>query len=371
MTIGAPRQNGNWGQGVIRLTENLSTQPEMAQRWVVKAHIDDNVCDPCKANDGKTYRNRADAYKDYPGGRGFKDCVGAEYGNKCRCKVIKRGRKGRTGGNMSRDLAALISKAQDLTAGASARNLATFMLDQFGLPANGPTASYESFRAEANTLYLYDAIGGWDGTKAIDVAQALQSMTGPVALRINSPGGIVFEGAAMYNAIRSYTGGPVTSWIDGYAASAASFVALAASPYDAAADTGGVRIADNGFMMIHDGMGLAMGTADDMRDVADLLDMLSDSIAQIYANRAGGTADEWRSVMTDGDTWYTASAALDAKLVDLVVGAGQEPPIEESAATEALDISLFQPTAHAKINPGPALSIDMDAFNALKGVFAK
>ena len=60
MTIGAPRQNGDWGQ------------PEMAQRWVVKAHIDDNVCEPCSENNGKTYRNRADAYADYPNGRGYK-----------------------------------------------------------------------------------------------------------------------------------------------------------------------------------------------------------------------------------------------------------------------------------------------------------
>jgi ATP-dependent protease ClpP protease subunit len=309
----------------------------MAQRWVVKAHIDDNTCDPCSENNGKLYRNRADAYADYPNGRGYVKCVGAEYGNDCRCQVVKRGKSAKGGSNMGRDLASLISKAQALTAGASARNLIAMRPD--GAP---PFAAMQDFRAEGNALYLYDAIGGWDGTRAIDVAQALAGMTGPVALHINSPGGIIFEGAAMYNAIRAYTGGPVTSWIDGYAASAASFVALAASPYDAAADTGGVRIADNGFMMVHDGMGLAMGTADDMRDVADLLDMLSDSIAQIYANRAGGTADEWRDVMRDGDTWYSASAAMDAKLVDVVVGkAEDDPAIEESAATNALDIGMF------------------------------
>ncbi len=343
--------------------------PEMAQRWVVKAHIDDNVCDPCKGNDGKTYKNRADAYADYPNGRGYKKCVGAQYGNTCRCKVIKRGRKGRTGGNMSGDLARLIAKAQALTAGATARNLIAMRPDDAP-----PFAAFQEFRADAssNTLYVYDAIGGWDGTKAIDVAQALATMSGPVAVRFNSPGGIIFEGAAMYNALRAYTGGPVTSWIDGYAASAASFVALAASPYDAQADTGGVRIADNGFMMVHDGMGLAMGTADDMREMADLLDMLSDSIAQIYAARTGQTAEHWRGVMTNGDTWYSSAAALDAKLADLVVGAGQEDSaIEESAAANTLDISMFtigiKPSG--KITPeNVAPSIDMDGLrNALKG----
>jgi hypothetical protein len=61
-----------------------------AMRWVVKAHIDDNVCDPCKKNDGKLYRNRTAAYADYPGGKGYIKCVGAEYGNQCRCTVKKR-----------------------------------------------------------------------------------------------------------------------------------------------------------------------------------------------------------------------------------------------------------------------------------------
>lgn len=349
MTIGAPRQNGSYGQ------------PEMARRWVVKAHIDDNVCDPCRENDGKLYKSRADAYADYPNGRGYKKCVGAEYGNQCRCRVVKRGRGA---SNMNRDLPSLIAKAQALTAGASARNLATSMLDKFGLPSNGPEAAMQDFRAEANTLYLYDAIGGWDGTKAIDVKMALDSMTGPVDVRLNSPGGIIFEGAAMYNALRAYTGGPVTSWVDGYAASAASFVMLAASPYDPAADTGGVRFADNAFAMVHDGMGLAMGTADDMREMADLLDMLSDSIAQIYAARTGQSAEHWREVMTDGDTWFSATAALDAKLADLIVGSQTVP---EPAPANALDISLFMPASHkiaseATHNTAPPL--DMEGLRA-------
>ena len=363
MTIGAPRQNGDWGQ------------PEMAQRWVVKAHIDDNVCEPCSENNGKTYRNRADAYADYPNGRGYKKCVGAEYGNTCRCRVIKRGRKGGSSNNVKRDLASLIAKAQALTAGASARNLVAMRPD--GAP---PFAAMQDFRADGNTLYLYDAIGGWDGTKAIDVAQALSGMTGPVDLHINSPGGIIFEGAAMYNAIRAYTGGPVTSWVDGYAASAASFVMLAASPYDAAADTGGVRMADNAFAMVHDGMGLAMGTADDMRDVADLLDMLSDSIAGIYAARTGGTVDEWRGIMTDGDTWFSAQAALDAKLCDLVVGQSATPtkPPEPDEPPEPpmdrLDISMFMPIAR-RAEPvsadNTAAPIDMDGLRkALKGAMS-
>jgi phage portal protein BeeE len=69
-----------------------SGEPEAAMRWVAQEHIDDNTCDECKANDGKTYRNRAAAYADYPGGQGFIKCIGHQFGNDCRGKVVKRGK---------------------------------------------------------------------------------------------------------------------------------------------------------------------------------------------------------------------------------------------------------------------------------------
>ncbi|MBD9723454.1 phage portal protein [Streptomyces caniscabiei] len=66
---------------------------ENAMRWEAVAKIDDNTCGPCADNDGKTYRNRAQAYADYPGGSGYIHCTGAEFGNECRCKVVKRRKK--------------------------------------------------------------------------------------------------------------------------------------------------------------------------------------------------------------------------------------------------------------------------------------
>jgi hypothetical protein len=68
---------------------------EDALRWEVIAKVDDSVCDPCFKNDGHLYRNREDAYRDYPNGTSYVNCVGEEYGNQCRCKVVKRGKKGR------------------------------------------------------------------------------------------------------------------------------------------------------------------------------------------------------------------------------------------------------------------------------------
>jgi hypothetical protein len=73
-----------------------AVEVDNAMRWVVIAHRDDHTCSECAENDGKLYRNREDAYEDYPDGAGYINCVGAQYGNKCRCKVVKR-RKGNDG----------------------------------------------------------------------------------------------------------------------------------------------------------------------------------------------------------------------------------------------------------------------------------
>lgn len=343
-------------------------EPEMAgrnaRRWSVKAHIDDNVCEPCRDNDGKVYRNRQAAYRDYPNGRGYKKCVGAQYGNTCRCKVIKRGK----GEENSMGLAEIVARAQAYADKVPAKALIIEKPDATFNPA--------PFRAQAgqggkhNALYVYDMIGGWDGTKALDVALALRDMDGPVDVHLNSPGGVIFEGAAIYNALRAYSGGPITSYVDGYAASAASFVMLAASPYDENADTGGVRFAKNATAMVHDGSGFAMGTADDMRDVADLLDMLSDTIAEIYAEHCGGTADEWRETMRDGDTWYTAEQAKAAGLATHIVG--EIIPAEPEPANR-LDISLFSPRGEMQATGTPPLavtSLDIEGLrSALKGAF--
>lgn len=78
------------------VTGGLRDDPQNAMRWVAVAVDDADTCQPCRDNDGHLYRNREDAYADYPGGEGYVDCIGAKYGNACRCKVVKR-RKGNDG----------------------------------------------------------------------------------------------------------------------------------------------------------------------------------------------------------------------------------------------------------------------------------
>lgn len=80
-----------WDEAVAGL---LGEDVENAQRWVAVEHDDEHTCGPCSEVRGKTYKNRAEAYEDYPGGGGYKDCTGAKYGNPCRGRVEKRGSKG-------------------------------------------------------------------------------------------------------------------------------------------------------------------------------------------------------------------------------------------------------------------------------------
>lgn len=167
-------------------------------------------------------------------------------------------------------------------------------------------------------IYLYDFIGEW-GVTAQDFVNDLRSVRSSVlSLHINSEGGEIFDGLAIYEALRQHPS-KVVGYVDGIAASSASFIAMACD---------WLVMAPRARLMVHDGHGLCIGNAADMREVADLLDDLSNNIADIYADRAGGTRSQWRSVMlgpnkaSDG-TWYDAQAALSAGLVDEIAGAGE------------------------------------------------
>lgn len=166
----------------------------------------------------------------------------------------------------------------------------------------------------AAELSIYGRIGGggWfdEGIGASDVAALLREIgPGPVNVRLNSPGGDVFDGVAIHSLLARHPG-LVTVYVDGLAASAASFIMLA-----------GDRIvsARNAFVMIHDAMTGPYGNADTLRQTADLLDKVSENIADMYAERAGEDVEYWRAAMTvngEDGTWYTGQEALELGLVD-------------------------------------------------------
>lgn len=159
--------------------------------------------------------------------------------------------------------------------------------------------------ADRAEVYVYDVIGDW-GVSAGDIVAELRAIGDlPIDLHINSEGGSVFDGLAIYNALRNHSK-PVTAYVDALAASAASFIAMAANH---------IVIAKNASMMIHDAIGFAFGNAADMRALADLLDESSETIAEIYDDHAGGGVSHWRDLMR-AETWFRGQAAIDAGLAD-------------------------------------------------------
>lgn len=164
--------------------------------------------------------------------------------------------------------------------------------------------------AAATRIDIYDEIG-YVGITADSFVRDLGGIDGDIELHVNSPGGDVFGAITMFNNLKQRDG-TVSVIVDGLAASAASFVAQAASP-------GHLAMAPHSQMMIHDGFGAAIGNAADMRQMADLLDKASDNIARVYADRSGKSAGFWREQMR-AETWFDDAEAVTAGLADKVLG---------------------------------------------------
>lgn len=182
----------------------------------------------------------------------------------------------------------------------------------------------------AAEVVIYDEIGYW-GTTAETFLEELRGITASeISLRINSPGGEIFDGIAIMNVLRSHTA-TVTVYVDSLAASIASVIAMAGDR---------IIMQPHSQLMIHDGSGFCYGQAADMREMAELLDKQSDNIAGVYAERAGGTVAEWRARM-QAETWYTADEAVEAGLADEVARPVRQPD-QDPAMSDAWDLSIFR-----------------------------
>ncbi|MFT8776760.1 MAG: head maturation protease, ClpP-related [Gluconacetobacter liquefaciens] len=161
-------------------------------------------------------------------------------------------------------------------------------------------------------ILLYDEIGLW-GTTAKDFIQTLaQAGDGDIVVRINSPGGDVFDGLAMFAALQAHAGN-VSVIVDGIAASAASFIALAGAS---------VAMAENAFLMIHNAWGVVVGNRNDMTETASVLSKIDGQLASLYAQKTGQTAEAMGQLM-DTETWFTAQEAKDAGFVDSIISGGE------------------------------------------------
>lgn len=210
------------------------------------------------------------------------------------------------------------------------------------LANSGPGAHVQRPRLRAAAaggavdLYLYSDIGPF-GVTANDFAQALRDV-GDVAeinLFVNSPGGDAYDGLAIMNLLRRHPA-RVNAVVDGLAASAASLVILAADH---------VTMARGSELMVHRAAALCLGNVQDMRDAGDYLEKLDRSIAGLYAERAGGTVEDWLAVM-DAETWYSAEEAVAAGLADAV-----DVAKDAATAKNRFDLAVF---AHAGRENAPA-----------------
>ncbi len=178
----------------------------------------------------------------------------------------------------------------------------------------GPIWYRISNKADGPTrIDIFDEIG-FLACSAQDFTRDLAAIDGDIELHISSPGGDIYDGLTIYAQLMQRSG-TVAVIVDGLAASAASFIAQAASP-------GLLSMAPHSEMMIHDGYALTIGSAADMREMADRLDKASDNIAGIYADRTGKPANFWRDEMRR-EAWYSDSEAVGVGLADKILG--QDP----------------------------------------------
>lgn len=190
-------------------------------------------------------------------------------------------------------------------------------------------------------VYIFGEIGdSWWGesTSAADFVKQIATIkSNTIELHINSPGGSAFDGIAIYNALKQHDA-EVHVVIDALAASAASFIAQAGDK---------VTMTSAAMMMIHDAATGAYGDAAYLRETADILDKLSNTVAGIYAKRSGESKEFWRNFMVQ-EVWFDADEAVASGLADEVEGDTDDEDLEE--ATNKWDLSIYN---HAGRNAAP------------------
>ena len=184
------------------------------------------------------------------------------------------------------------------------------------------------------TIYLYDVVVNsaieaeyWGGCPAQELVPEIRKLGNEdLAIRINSPGGDVFAGQAICQAIRDHKG-KSTAYIDGDAASIASVIAVACDE---------VVIAAGGMMMIHNSSTIVWGDRNDMMEMAAVLEKVDGTIADAYATKTGKKAAEFAALM-DKTSWYTGKEAVELGLADRI----SEPAVKAVKAENRWNLSAY------------------------------
>jgi ATP-dependent protease ClpP protease subunit len=204
---------------------------------------------------------------------------------------------------------------------------ARFISEFYNKPLEKPDwYKIENVTDDEAEILIYDYIG-WPFNDAADFVQTIRGITSQkITIRINSPGGDVFDGIAIANAIAAHPSKPITR-IESLAASAASYIAVSGHEKQAYKNT---------MIMIHEPMTGMWGNQHDLRDVADILKQINDQMVDIYADHTDVGKRELKSMLKE-ETWMTAAAAKGKGFVDTILQAG--------SPTEAkFDLSMFAKT---------------------------
>ncbi|MBF0406465.1 MAG: ATP-dependent Clp protease proteolytic subunit [Candidatus Riflebacteria bacterium] len=185
----------------------------------------------------------------------------------------------------------------------------------------------QEIKQEGNTIYLYGVIGDWfDDLEAKRIIEKINAVSGDLTIHLNSPGGDVFDGIAVMNAIKSH--GNTTIIIDGLAASIASVIAMSADK---------IIMSEGSFLMIHNPWTMMAGESKDFRHTADVLDKIRDEIANIYSRKTGTNTDEIIQAMNT-ETWYSAEEAKKLGLTDEIMNVSAKNNL---SGLENFDFSVF------------------------------
>lgn len=191
----------------------------------------------------------------------------------------------------------------------------------------------------AAEISIHDEIGMWGVTAKDFISQMQATDAKSITLTINSPGGSVFDALAIYNALRS-SEAEVTVKVLGIAASAASLIAMAGDK---------IVMPENTFMMVHNPLTGAYGNAADMRELADVLDKIANSLISTYVARTGQTEDKVRELL-DAESWLTAAEAVELGFADEL-----EPALKIAAT---FDTDRLPENVRASIAPEPEVAED-------------
>lgn len=226
-----------------------------------------------------------------------------------------------------------------------------------GRGSSSPLAAVPSVKEGESSvsLRLYEPIDSWGGDWGVSAKEfvaavdAIPDDTKEIRLLINSPGGEVWDGLAILNALRSHPA-RVVAVVEGIAASAASFIAAGVDE---------LVMMRNSELFIHNAWGFAMGDAEEMRAAAGDLEHLDRNLAAIYSQKSGDSVDFWLAEMGK-DRWLSAEEAVEAKLANRIEGDG-----DAKSAKARFDLSVF--ARRGEHAPAAALAGDKHPSSAEPG----